>query len=192
MNETNRFVICVDMDGVLCDFNSQFINYNEERLTPIQYQAKYGKTGFYNHFKNTPVSYWSDMTFMPNAKTLINKLNDIVHETKQNNIDCYIVILTTPMPTNNCFIGKTEWVHSNINNLVYDDILINKSLGPKGLYVEYTASKYNISNTRNIILIDDFQKNVDSFNKCGATGILYSDNNVIGCIDKLNYLIFRR
>ena len=96
LNE-QRYQIYCDMDGVLCDFEKQFVTYF--KMTEDEFKAKYGENSFWKIITKAGVEYWDTMEWMPDGKDLWYAIRD------QNPI-----ILSSPGRMPKAPTGKKTWV----------------------------------------------------------------------------------
>jgi hypothetical protein len=145
-----QYKIYCDMDGVLTDFDKRFKNSNPEKLSPAQYQTKYGNDKFWQLIDGEiGVKFWVGMPWMPDGKELwsyIEKYNP--------------TLLSAPSKENESRLGKRLWVKNNIP-------------GTK-LILSAASKKQNYSGT-NKILIDDRPDNIEQWRSKGGIGILHTN-----------------
>ena len=148
LQETETIQIYLDMDGVICDWDGQFIKY--AKMSANDYTEKYGEGGMWKLINNIGVKFWSDMPWMIDGK----KLWDYV---KQYNP----IILSKPSRHPTCKIGKRIW--------------IQKNLGKDVPYIlEKDKSKYS---DKGSLLIDDMVTNIYPWKQKGGLGILHKNSN---------------
>ena len=144
-----RYKIYCDMDGVLCDFNKRFTSLNPEKLSPSQYDAKYGREKFWNFIdKEIGVKFWVGIPWMKDGKELwdyIKKYNP--------------TLLSAPSRENESRLGKRLWVKNNI---------------PGTKLILASASKKQNYSGRDKILIDDRPDNIEQWRSKGGIGILHT------------------
>lgn len=181
-----NILICVDMDGVLTDFDGSFETSNPSHLAPNEYTEKYGRSAFYKYINNLSSDFWSYMTPTRNCKKLLSYLNKLQHK-YSDKYDIKCIILTTAFASNLKSVdGKINWIKYNLNiskyttkysNISADTQAIIDVSGQKYRYIDILAHIYNITDKSKIILIDDWDKNIIPWNNYGGTGFIYSDNN---------------
>lgn len=143
---SQKYEIFVDMDGVIVDFDKQFIKY--ARKTPKEYEQKYGVNGFWSLIDKIGLKFWIEMPWMPKGKQLwsyIKKYNP--------------KLLSSPSRSDFSRIGKKQWVKQNLPNIE--------------LILAYSADKQNYSGI-NKILIDDRKSNIEQWIEAGGIGILFT------------------
>jgi len=147
--EEQKYKIFCDMDGVLCDFNKRFTSLNPEKLSPTQYQDKYGSEKFWEFIDGEiGVKFWVGIPWMKDGKQLweyISKYNP--------------TLLSAPSRNNESRLGKRLWVKNNIP-------------GQK-LILASAAKKQNYSRG-NRILIDDRPDTIQQWRSQGGIGILHT------------------
>ena len=149
-----------DMDGVLVDFmegaqrySNGLINWNNlQTLTRKETWDLLGEFG--EHF-------WKDLKWMSEGKEL------------WENIKKYDPYILSAFPGNNtntakhreyALQGKIEWVAENLGNH-----FVNKTIVCGGNEKQLFA--------RGNILIDDYEKNIQRWKKCGGIGILHTSTD---------------
>jgi len=161
-----KTTIYLDMDGVLCDWNSgAFVacgvkNYSEL----LDYEKKYGKYELKREIDKYGSKFWYELSWMPNGKKLWNKL--------YREFGSRIEILSNPHIFLYARQGKKIWVQRYLNS----DIKINLE-----------SNKYLYAN-KNSFLIDDNEQNVESFKKNGGGVWRYEDGDNIDKIIESIYL----
>jgi len=162
--------IYCDMDGVLCDFESQ-----AEKATgmPIGRWASLPKSAE----KWKPVlkfpNFWSSMPWTRDGKTLwsfISKYNPHI-------LSAYVEQTSDP----NCIPGKRKWARTNLG---ISNTRINLV---KRREKQNFATRGETFNTP-AILIDDYIKNINQFKAKGGIGIHHTSTaNTISQLKKLGY-----
>ena len=147
--EEQRYKIYCDMDGVLCDFNKRFTSLNPEKLSPSQYDAKYGREKFWNFIdKEIGVKFWVGIPWMKDGKELWNYIK------KYNP-----TILSAPSQEESSKIGKRVWKKNNLPDA-------KMILTPARFKQKYAGE--------NKILIDDMERNIQQWRDKGGIGILHT------------------
>jgi len=144
------YKIYLDMDGVICDWESQFKKYSGG-IPVSQYENHYGKTNRYYFVRKSSPDFYSTMPYMPDAEVLLNYINKFPVEILSHATDEY------------ASEGKLAWLQNNKIN--YNPILVNNS-----------SDKANFA-MPNTILIDDKPENIKSFIDAGGIGILHKSAN---------------
>ena len=72
-----QYKIYCDMDGVLTDFDKRFKDSNPEKLSPSQYQTKYGTEKMWDLIdEENKIKFWVGMPWMPDGKQLRDYIKD--------------------------------------------------------------------------------------------------------------------
>jgi len=149
LRDTSYQIYC-DMDGVLCDFSSQFEKLSgkpEEGFT-----AKYGEPLFWKIVASGKMDFWTTMPWLDDGRKLwayIKKYRPI--------------ILSSPGRNSYAPKGKRLWVRKNLGTNVL-------------LILEQSAKKKQHANEKTI-LIDDREDNVAGWKEAGGIGIVYKTAN---------------
>jgi hypothetical protein len=147
---TQEYTVFCDMDGVLTDFEKRFTSLNPEKLSPAQYQTKYGIEKFWSFIdEENGVKFWVGMQWMKDGKELweyIKKYNP--------------TLLSAPSRNNESRLGKRLWVKNNL---------------PGVKLVLASADKKQNYSGRNKVLIDDRKDNIDQWRSQGGIGILHTN-----------------
>ena len=147
--------IYVDMDGVLADFFGEW--------------AKLMKVDHYRKIDNIDINvalqairdteqFWLDLPLLPQAKQLLNLIKQVKGEYN---------ICSTPLADDpKSEPHKREWIEKNL-----------AFFPPKNVYITNNKPQYatNKDGTPNI-LVDDFGKNVASWEAAGGIGFKYKDH----------------
>lgn len=143
--------IFCDLDGVLCDLDAQWSKMTRTGMTPHRFKEIYGIEEFLEEIAKYGTDFWSTMPWKTDGVFLWNY------------IDKYRpIIITRPIGTEECIIGKQWWVKANLpfkTELIFSD--------PKTNNKEEWADK-------NAILIDDEAINVRKFILKGGNGIIHT------------------
>ena len=160
-NPQPKYTLYCDMDGVLCDFDSRFLQvlgdvgkkyYSIKGITSAQdFEDKYGKEEFWKFIdKTVGVRYWVGMDWTPSGAKLWNFIK------KYNPI-----LLTSPSRDNNSRLGKRLWVKNHIPGTP--------------VVFKYSKVKQDMA-TPTSILIDDRMDTIDRWNAAGGIGIYHPTN----------------
>jgi len=156
------YKIYCDLDGVLSDFDTQFLK--KSGASPDKFSSNYTNAEFWKFIEKYGESFWSDMPWMKNGKKLWLYIKDF-----------NVAILSAPSRDYLSRTGKIKWVKNNLGDDV-KLILINAN------------EKYKYANDKSI-LIDDREKNIESWRSAGGIGYLYTDSNINDIIEKIDNLI---
>jgi hypothetical protein len=147
---TQEYSVFCDMDGVLTNFEKRFTSLNPEKLSPAQYQTKYGIEKFWNFIdEENGVKFWVGMQWMKDGKELweyIKKYNP--------------TLLSAPSRNNESRLGKRLWVKNNL---------------PGVKLILASADKKQNYSGRNKVLIDDRPDNIQQWRAQGGIGILHTN-----------------
>lgn len=139
-----------DMDGVLVDLEGGFKKISGG-LSPSEYEQKNGKNSFWKIVNKHP-NFWIELEPLPDAKVLWSFI-------KTNFKDPLPVILSAGQGTK-IEQQKTQWIRKHIDPSVRVIIASKGTEKPK--YVLPTTG------TVTHFLLDDTQKNIDSWNNEAA------------------------
>ena len=147
--EAEKYQIYCDMDGVLTDFESQFIKY--VGITPAQFDQQHNndQKEFWSAVEKGGLKYWTDMPWMKGGQLIWNFI-------KNKNP----IILSAPartIPDSNK--GKNIWVKKELKP------------SPKVILIRSNEKKKYATPTS--ILIDDLPKNIADWTQAGGIGILH-------------------
>ena len=99
-SNNSQYTIYCDLDGVLADFDKRFTSLNPEKLSPSQYQTKYGIEKFWNFIdKENGVKFWVGIPWMKDGK----QLWDYIKKYEP-------IILSAPSRNNESRLGKRLWM----------------------------------------------------------------------------------
>lgn len=146
LNEAISYKIYCDMDGVLTDFDKEFMKLSGSIKLP-KFEDKYGSKKFWKLIDDVGIKFWAQMSWMPDGKKLWNYI-------KNKNVE----ILSSPSRSPDSSKGKKIWV--------------SKELGGLKLNLIAAKNKQKFAEA-NAILIDDMKKNIDAWNAAGGIGILH-------------------
>ena len=165
----NRQQILLDMDGCLVDFLSgalSALNRDFNRTVTLEeYATKFGQWGTYDYYGitiaqfwhsiETTTNFWNELEPMPWYRELYAMLSELGD----------VTIVTSPSLDPDCAADKLRWLNRHMN-ITPDKVFIG-------------SRKYLMAG--NGILIDDYQKNVESFKTNGGKAILIPSTwNTVG------------
>jgi hypothetical protein len=141
-----NYEIYSDMDGVLTDFDAQFMKASDGIL-PSEYEKNFGKDGFWDLIDGKGVGYWVGMPWMSDGKTYWDYIKKYTP-----------ILLSSPSRSSTSRLGKRLWVKNNMP-------------GTK-LILSQAKDKQNYAQ-KDRILIDDRPSNIDQWRASGGIGILH-------------------
>ena len=144
--EQMNYTIYSDMDGVLTDFDFQFMK-SSEGIIPSEYKRNFGTNGFWDLIEKGGVGYWAGMPWMSDGR----KYWDYIKKYTP-------LLLSSPSASESSRLGKRVWVK---NNLPGTKLILARSTDKQ---------KYADENS---ILIDDRPSNIDQWRSQGGIGILH-------------------
>lgn len=156
--------IYCDLDGVLCDFDLQFVTLFRKR--PKEIEDKYGKGFFWSLINKKKEKYWDSMPWTPDGKLLWEYLAPYHPE-----------ILSAPPRVGSQYAisGKTSWVR--------------REIGEVPLHLVYKKEKRHFA-ASNHVLIDDHEQNIEDWKESGGIGILHK--NAVSTIASLKEIAAER
>lgn len=160
--------VYLDMDGVIADFNAQFLKLSGG-IDPDEFEAK-SKRDFWKIIHIAGIPFWTGMPWMPDGKVLydyLKKLND-------GGLINLEILSATSRSNKNAYNGKHIWARRELGN----DIKVN--------LVERGVEKAQFA-TPNTILIDDKEKVINPFRQAGGIGILHT--SATDTINQLNAIL---
>jgi len=159
-------VIFLDMDGVLVDFFTGMKRYTGKE--PPRSHVEY-----LEYLHNTPreqfgYDFWSTLPKTEECDMIIN------HIMQTYTLE-HTIILTKPIDTHGCIDGKIDWLKKNAPQLANSFFIGNK--------------KWKLA-SKESILIDDFDSNIQEFEKHGGLTITVPRpwNSKSWCTDIIGYL----
>lgn len=154
MESDREYIIYVDLDGVLANFNLQFAKISGG-LTPDKFITSFSKNKFWNLIDDEGEDFWSGMLLMPGANEMMKFIYD-------NFITIRILTASTRKPESKS--GKRKWVRQHFPFISNKDVIV----------VEERAMKAKYANDKSI-LIDDMIGNIENWKTSGGIGILHTD-----------------
>ena len=186
-NPTKKFRLYCDMDGVLCNFDAQFMkmlsdrnyggkHYREEELrgieTPSDFESKFGGPEFWKFIDEIcGKDFWAKMEWTPGGQQLWGAISSYSPS-----------LLTAPSRNMISRIGKRSWAKSHLTP------------SPENIIFKYSGYKQQVAEEDvakglEPILIDDRQDIIDRWQAAGGIGIKCPKNGdtsqVIKRIQKL-------
>lgn len=156
----SKYKIFLDLDGVLCDWESQFKKFSGG--VPVDtYEAEHGEQKRYELVRKNSPEYYSTMNWTKDGKILYNFVKNFPVSILSHSTD----------PESK--VGKLKWLEDNKINF-------------KPILVSNREDKKKYANP-NSILIDDNINNITEFNQMGGIGILHT--NATQTINKLKEIL---
>lgn len=151
MNElkSNKYQIFCDMDGVLCDFEKQTKTMTGKTCEELD---KVSEEHFWSEIKKVGIEFWSHMPKLSDTDKLWSFIKP--HGPK---------ILSAPARSIEfCVDGKKSWIKKHLGSNV------------ESIFVR-ARDKAKYANP-NSILIDDLEKNINSWRSNNGIGILHKNS----------------
>jgi len=143
--------IYLDMDGVICDFNSKFKEMFNVSPASAESRRRFGD--LFHKFINA--NAFATLNKMPDADDLLNYLKTIEVPIE--------MLSSTARPSSNASISRQKQIWLDKHGITYPAIFVPGA----SLKAQYAD--------KNSILIDDTEGVIDAWNKAGGTGILHKD-----------------
>jgi hypothetical protein len=167
--DKRKYEVYCDMDGVLCDFDSQFEHYTG--MSPEEYISEKGQKSFDNVVNEAGEEFWATMPWTSGGQALWNKIG------KHG-----VTILSSPGDYEGAKQGKKIWIKNNLNPQPKD--IIFRPTGQKHKEI-MGKDKTQISNS---ILIDDYSKNLIPWKYMGGKAIKYDHTDYRDALSKIEKL----
>ncbi len=161
--------IYLDMDGVLADFNrgmkellglepfEQGRGYNPEKNDEL-----FEKMREYGHF-------YGDLEPISGAKVFFDK----IYERFGNRCE---ILTGIPKPRRGIVFAKDDKIQW-VNRFLSSDVVV---------HVVQREEKQSFCSGKDCVLVDDYEKNIKQWKKCGGTGILFNNGeDVLKRIDEM-------
>jgi len=157
----NDHIVYLDCDGVYTDFMAGTMRALGETYGGTKNWA-WGRDA-YNFFelagssreevnKLCTIDFWANLPWMEDGQEI---LAEVLSRFSSNEV----MLLTKPMPNNESYTGKAQWVTRNMPELV-------------GRFLPTPVPKHEFAFDFNCLLIDDHQSNVEEFIGAGGAAIL--------------------
>ena len=146
--------VFLDMDGVLVDFVSSInkcMGIPENTVALIRNWWEKYDVSFEQINNYCTIDFWQNLTWLSDGKEILSAVLD---KFPQSNI----FLLTTPMPNSGSWTGKFKWVQKHLP-LFTKQLIVTTT--PKTLFAD-----------PDILLIDDYDKNIEEFIIAGGRGCL--------------------
>ena len=144
------YKIYCDMDGVLCDFERQWMKYFNKDAN--EHRREIGKPAYDVLLDGTPFDFWAKMEWQPGGQKLWNAI-------KMHNPS----ILSAPADSKASEDGKEAWVAKNLKP--QPEVIFRKS------------NRKQEFATPNSILIDDHASNIERWKAAGGIAIHHTNIN---------------
>lgn len=149
-----KYKIYCDMDGVLCDFESQFEHYFGTSVK--EYVNEKGEKGLENAINSAGLVFWSRMPWNPGGKSLWEKIGKF-----------QVTILSAPGKFKYAKEGKKIWISEHLRPQPIK--VIFRESGLKHTILS-NKSPEEISRS---VLIDDYGKNLSPWQQMGGKIVKY-------------------
>ena len=149
----NKFRCYIDLDGVLADFFGEW--------------AKLDGKDHYKDIDNPEAklelvrqhpTFWVDLPLLPHARQLIQH---VIKEFGE-----YYICSTPLSGDSRSSPGKVSWVNQHFSGMM-----------PKYIELTHNKAEFATSNGIPAILVDDYGKNITSWQSAGGIGIKYEDQD---------------
>lgn len=167
--DIKEYEIYCDMDGVLCDFDSQFDHYFGESVK--EYIADKGIKSFENAVNEAGEDFWTTMPMLAGAKELWQRIGKYG-----------VTILSSPGEFEGAKEGKIKWIKENLRPAPKK--VIFKQTGQKHTEIQGKGEE----EIKKSVLIDDYGKNLKPWESIGAKGIKHSADTLQNTLDSLEEL----
>lgn len=156
---TQKYIIYLDMDGVICDWDKAVEALGHGPAEEVI--RKRGDGFFWAMLANEGETFWANIEWTPDGKELWNYLKKYKP-----------TILSAPTKSPTSRTGKHLWV--------------KKHLGPDVKLILEDAKDKHLHAKPNAILIDDRESNISDWKKAGGIGILHKSTiDTLGQLSKL-------
>jgi 5'(3')-deoxyribonucleotidase len=149
-----EFKVYLDMDGVLADFFGEWA-----RLDGKDHYKDIDNPEAKLQLVRDHPTFWVDLPLLPHARELVRTVKETFGE--------YYICSTPLAGDSRSESGKRAWINMHFNNML-----------PSGIELTHNKAQF-ATNERGVsnILVDDYGKNIASWQMAGGIGIKYEDKN---------------
>jgi len=160
--KNTKYIVYCDLDSVLADFDNMFVSIAGVNIKDgWSFKKKYGEEKFWNIISNYGIKFWTDMPWMSDGRQLWKYIISTFSK---------INILSS--------VPEDDTAHSRQGKIVW----CKRNLGNVNVILEKNKYRYV---SKNSILIDDLEKNINPWVSSGGIGILHkSTGNTISKLEK--------
>jgi hypothetical protein len=161
----NVKVYC-DLDGVLVDFNRGFkrLDANEDKLSPTEYEEKYGLEKMWSIIDDEGESFWANLRWKKDGRALWDYIRRYDP-----------IILSSPSRSKSSIEGKMKWIKRNLGINQSEPTKSSKKWEDDSRII-LSRYKYKFAKGPTDILIDDTREKIDKWVDAGGTGVLHTDS----------------
>ena len=146
--DKNKYSIFVDMDGVLVDFVSGYLELTDISKQEMDDLDDSDPESFWEPISKAGFDWWATLDWMPDGKDLWNFIEPY---------NPTILSAPTKIKTKTCILGKKIWIWREIGNIP----------------MIFEKDKYKYADD-NHILIDDTENKISDWVAQGGIGILHT------------------
>lgn len=166
LNEEGQTRIFCDMDGVLTDFDRGFKRLkanHPEHLTPDEYEKKHGEHSIWPLIDAREEKFWVRLPWMKDGRELWDYLKRYSP-----------IVLSAPSRSKHSVDGKMKWIKVNLGINQSEPTRSINDMDPDSRII-LANDKAQFVKSKNDILIDDRQPNIDKWVAAGGTAIHHDD-----------------
>jgi hypothetical protein len=179
---SSKIKVYCDLDGVLVDFNRGFKNLdsNEDKLTPAEYEEKYGLDKMWKIVDDKGDAFWANLRWKSDGRALWDYIKRYDP-----------IILSSPSRSKSSVEGKMKWIKRNLGINQAEPTKSAKSWEEDSRII-LSRNKHKYAKDKADILIDDTKEKIDKWAEAGGTGVLHTDStdtirvieDIIASLDK--------
>lgn len=163
---SSKIKVYCDLDGVLVDFNRGFKNLdaNEDKLTPAEYEEKYGLDKMWKMVDDEGDAFWANLRWKSDGRALWDYIKRYDP-----------IILSSPSRSKSSVEGKMKWIKRNLGINQAEPTRSAKSWEEDSRII-LSRNKHKYAKGEADILIDDTKAKIDKWAEAGGTGVLHTDS----------------
>lgn len=171
MNE--EYILYLDMDGVLVDFEGGFIKLSKG-VKATELYKQYGDKAVQHYYLSAGADFWADLDWIEGGRELWEVSRKLFR-----NVNILSSAGTTdPEKGKPVVAGKMMWLKKHMPEIPESNIFI--------VYGKHNKQKYA---TKESILVDDVSETIKIWNAKGGYGILHKASNYKQTIETLEDIV---